>query len=447
MKIEPGASNVISTIDDHKISAYQLLIVVLCLVFNMIDGFDITAMAVTAHQIDEEMQLGADRLGLVFSFSLAGMMLGAAFLASLSDIVGRRTIVIASLLLVGLTVLLTAYATSLTGLITLRFLSGLGAGAMLASVATLAAEYSPLKYRALCVTAVTAGYPLGATMTGLVANQLVPEFGWRMMFIFGGATTLALCAIAYLLVPESIHFLCQKQPANALARVNKTLRRLSRDQIGKLPALENSDPSSPDQAQHVLQKARLLLTPDLRRSTLILWASVFLCITTLYFLMSWIPKMIINLGHDEEVANLAFTTHNLGGVIGIFCLGYLASRWRLSSLISAFAVSAGLLMLAFAGAAFVSADQFLLISIISLIGFTLAGGYTGLYAVAAKVYAVEIRSTGVGWAIGLGRFGAVIGPGAAGFMIASGYTITTNFLLFAIPLFVGGALAYRLRVD
>ena len=121
MKIEPRASNVISTIDDHRISTYQLLIVALCLVFNMIDGFDITAMAVTAHQIDEEMHLGADRLGLVFSFSLAGMMLGAAFLASFSDIVGRRSIVIASLLLVGLTVLLTANATSLTGLLALRF--------------------------------------------------------------------------------------------------------------------------------------------------------------------------------------------------------------------------------------------------------------------------------------------------------------------------------------
>ena len=130
----------ISELIDHgNFSGRQIMIVGLCLIFNMVDGFDITAMAVTAHQIGEEMQLGADKLGLVFSFSLAGMMLGAMFLATFSDIIGRRTMIIITLLLVGSTVLLTATVNSFPMLIVLRFVSGLGAGAMLATVATLAA--------------------------------------------------------------------------------------------------------------------------------------------------------------------------------------------------------------------------------------------------------------------------------------------------------------------
>lgn len=433
-------------IDRGNFSAQQIMIVALCLIFNMVDGFDITAMAVTAHQIGEDMQLTADKLGLVFSFSLAGMMMGAMFLATLSDIIGRRTMIIITLLLVGSTVILTALVNSLPMLIFLRFVSGLGAGAMLASVATLASEYSPERFRALSVTAVTSGYPLGAMMTGLVASSIVPEFGWRGMFAVGGTITIGLAVVAFLLVPESLQFLCKKQPEGALKKVNKVLARFSVQPLTEMPLINQSDGVVEADHQSILQKMFSLLTPELKRSTLILWATFFLCISTLYFLMSWIPKLIIDLGYPADAGNLAFTLFNFGGVLGIFTLGWLASRWSLSTLISIFAVTAAALMWVFAAAASLQASQTILMTLIFVIGISLQGGYTGLYAVAAKIYPIEIRSTGVGWAIGLGRLGAVIGPGVAGYMIATGISITTNFLTFAIPMMVGGILAYQLRV-
>ncbi|HIG60176.1 MAG TPA: MFS transporter [Gammaproteobacteria bacterium] len=433
-------------IDRGNFSAQQIMIVALCLIFNMVDGFDITAMAVTAHQIGEDMQLTADKLGLVFSFSLAGMMMGAMFLATLSDIIGRRTMIIITLLLVGSTVILTALVNSLPMLIFLRFVSGLGAGAMLASVATLASEYSPERFRALSVTAVTSGYPLGAMMTGLVASSIVPEFGWRGMFAVGGTITIGLAVVAFLLVPESLQFLCKKQPEGALKKVNRVLARFSVQPLTEMPLINQSDGVVEADRQGILQKMLSLLTPELKRSTLILWATFFLCISTLYFLMSWIPKLIIDLGYPAEAGNLAFTLFNFGGVLGIFTLGWLASRWSLSTLISIFAVTAAALMWVFAAAASFQASQAILMTLIFVIGISLQGGYTGLYAVAAKIYPIEIRSTGVGWAIGLGRLGAVIGPGVAGYMIAAGISITTNFLTFAIPMMVGGILAYQLRV-
>ena len=438
--------NINDLIDHGKFSFRQILIVLLCLVFNMVDGFDITAMAVTAHQIGEDMQLSEDKLGLVFSFSLAGMMLGAMFLAALSDVIGRRTMIIITLTLVGVTVLLTASVNSLPALILLRFVSGLGAGAMLASVATLASEYSPEKFRAMAVTAVTAGYPLGAMTTGLVASSVVPEFGWQGMFIAGGSATLLLALIAFFMIPESLHFLCKKQPDDALQRVNKILQIFKIQSLQHLPSIENTGGATEADRQNIYQKMLTLLTPEFRRSTLTLWATFFLCISTLYFLMSWTPKLIINLGYSADAGNLAFTLFNFGGVLGIFILGYLASKWSLSTLISIFAITSAVFMWAFAGAVSLDFNQTNLMLLIFIIGISMQGGYTGMYAVAAKIYPIEIRSTGVGWAIGLGRFGAVLGPGIAGYMIASGLPITINFMVFAIPMLIGGIFAYQLRV-
>ena len=438
--------NINDLIDHGKFSFRQILIVLLCLVFNVVDGFDITAMAVTAHQIGEDMQLSEDKLGLVFSFSLAGMMLGAMFLAALSDVIGRRTMIIITLTLVGATVLLTASVNSLPALILLRFISGLGAGAMLASVATLASEYSPEKFRAMAVTAVTAGYPLGAMTTGLVASSVVPEFGWQGMFIAGGSATLLLALIAFFMIPESLHFLCKKQPDDALQRVNKILQIFKIQSLQQLPSIENTGGATEADRQNIYQKMLTLLTPEFRRSTLTLWATFFLCISTLYFLMSWTPKLIINLGYSADAGNLAFTLFNFGGVLGIFILGYLASKWSLSTLISIFAITSAVFMWAFAGAVSLDFNQTNLMLLIFIIGISMQGGYTGMYAVAAKIYPIEIRSTGVGWAIGLGRFGAVLGPGIAGYMIASGLPITINFMVFAIPMLIGGIFAYQLRV-
>ena len=438
--------NINDLIDHGKFSFRQILIVLLCLVFNMVDGFDITAMAVTAHQIGEDMQLSEDKLGLVFSFSLAGMMLGAMFLAALSDVIGRRTMIIFTLVLVGATVLLTASVNSLPALIMLRFISGLGAGAMLASVATLASEYSPEKFRALAVTAVTAGYPLGAMTTGLVASSVVPEFGWQGMFVAGGSATLLLALVAFFMIPESLHFLCKKQPDDALQRVNRILQIFKIQSLQYLPSVEDTGGATEADRKNIQQKMLTLLTPEFRRSTLTLWATFFLCISTLYFLMSWTPKLIINLGYSADAGNLAFTLFNFGGVLGIFILGYLASKWSLSTLISIFAITSAVIMWAFAGAVSLDFNQTNLMLLIFIIGISLQGGYTGMYAVAAKIYPIEIRSTGVGWAIGLGRFGAVLGPGIAGYMIASGLPITINFMVFAIPMLIGGIFAYQLRV-
>ncbi|MEH6583678.1 MAG: MFS transporter [Halioglobus sp.] len=427
-----------SVVDHSRISIRQITIILTCVLFNMVDGFDITAMAIAASSIGSELDLNPESLGLLFSFALAGMMCGAMFLAPLADIVGRRILIISSLLLVGVTVCLTAFSSNLTSLVLLRFSSGLGAGALMACQAALASEYAPEKYRALAVAVVTAGYPLGAMSTGLVAHSVIPEFGWRGLFFGGGIAALLMVVIAILSTPESLQFLLQKQPRNALRKINMILKSLERKTLASIP---------PRPVQHhnptMGNNVKSLLNSRYKEKTLILWLVFFFCFSTLYFLMSWIPKLMTLSGFSEGVAYSAYTYFNLGGVLGILSMGVIASRVHLTHLVSTYLVLSALLMLVFSQ---LPPNEFSLTLIIFVIGIAQQGGFTGLYAIATKLYPVELRGTGVGWAIGLGRFGAVIGPAAAGYSIAIGISASGNFVMFSIPMILGGILALKLGV-
>ena len=435
---QPAQLNPIQFFDQQKFGLQQFIVIALCLLVNMLDGFDITAMAVVANDVSIEMNIPDHQLGLVFSFSLAGMMLGAMFLASLSDVFGRRKVILYALLIVGLSVVATAYVNSIALLIVLRFISGLGAGAMLASQATLASEYSSERFRALSVAVVTAGYPLGAMFTGVVGGYLVPEFGWRSMFLAGGVVTLFLWLIACLLLPESLQFLLNKKPNNALQKINAILKRFSAEPISSLPA--NDEQVSKGVIANILS----LLDPVYRVKTITLWVSFMFAVFTLYYFLSWLPKSLINEGFDAEFGRQAFTLFNLGGVVGIFLLGALAARWKLSRVVSLFFLSAALLMFSFS---LFSTEKVGILVLVTGIGLLMQGGFVGLYALPAKLYASDIRSTGVGWAIGLGRLGAVFGPAVAGYLIASGISIEMNFAIFAMPVVLACLGVLKLRIS
>jgi len=433
-------SFVTDVIDNGKVSRQQVLVVVLCMFFNMLDGFDIIAMAVVAGEVSREMNLPADKVGWIFSFALAGMVAGAMLLAPISDIVGRRKVIVISIIVVGVSILLTANATTLTEFIALRFISGLGAGVMLASQATLAAEYSPEKYRSLAVTFVTSGYALGAMLTSVAAGLILPDYGWRGMFWFGGATTLVMGMVAWLLIPESLKYLMERRPSDALRRINKILAKLNRDSLLQLPDVE---PRQQNQSLGMVQIMSQLLAREHRKVTLTLWTTFFLAFSALYFLLSWIPMLIEESGFSAADAREAFFLFNLGGVIGVWILGILSTRWKLTNIVFTLMFSASIFMVIFAA---MPGDIDLLLTLIFIIGLLQQGGFTGLYAAAAKAYPTSMRSTGIGWSIGLGRFGAVAGPAVAGYLIAGGLDMAANFYIFAVPLAVSAIIAYRLHL-
>jgi len=427
-------------IDNGQVSGQQLLVIGLCFLLNMLDGFDITAMAVVAGAVASEMALSPDRLGWIFSFALAGMMAGAMLLGPLSDIVGRRRVIILSVLLIGVSILLTAKASTLFEFVVLRFVSGLGAGAMLACQATLAAEYSPDKYRALSVGAVTSGYPAGAMMTSVAAGVIMPVYGWPGMFLFGGGLTLAMAVIAWLFLPESLKYLFERRPVDALIRINRILAKLGKKELAAMPQVIDEVATARAGLMATMLK---LIAPQHRSATLQLWLTFFLSFASLYFLMSWVPKLVEDAGFTAADGRRAFFLMNLGAIIGTFVLGIVATRLKLTNLVAAFFLASGVGMLIYA---VVPANLSLLYVLIFFIGLFQQGGFTAMYSVAAKVYPTDVRSTGIGWAVGLGRLGAVAGPAIAGYLIAGGLGMSTNFILFAIPMGVSAVLAYRLHV-
>ena len=418
----------------------QMLVVGLCMFFNMLDGFDITAMAVVASSVASDLDLTPDLLGWIFSFALAGMMAGAMFLAPVSDIIGRRRLIIIAVALIGVSILFTATATTLVEFIVLRFISGLGAGAMLASQAALASEYSPDRFKAFSVAAVTAGYPMGAMMTSVIAEMILPEYGWRGMFWFGGVLTLAMVLVAWMFIPESLKYLFERRPGDALDRINKILRKLHKPPLDEMPEVVESHHA--DQPGFFTGMLRLLHS-DLLKTTLTLWTAFLLCFSTLYFLMSWIPALMEDSGFDAATGRRAFFLFNLGGVIGIFLMGTLSTKFKLTNMICYLSLASAAGMVIFA----LAPSQLTLLLILTfVIGILQQGGFTGLYGAAAKAYPTNVRSTGIGWAIGLGRFGAVVGPAVAGYLIAAGLDMSANYFIFAVPMAVGGLIAYRLHI-
>lgn len=421
--------------ENEKISFLQIRVVFIALILNMLDGFDISAMAFTAHSIGETFGLLPEQLGLIFSVTLAGMMLGAMLLSPLADIVGRRKVLLICVALIASTMILFGFCTSLWQMVLLRFITGLGVGSMLASLAALTSEYTPSKYRSFTIAIITAGYPLGATLGGFITAPLLPIYGWQNIFIVGGLMTFVMLFAVTLWMPESLQFLAARRPKKALEKINTIMAKLYKPALADLP---------PHHQDKVVPKASVfsLINDEFRNKTLLLWTTFFFCFICLYFLMSWIPKLVINSGLSEAQGVYAAVALNGGGVVGIILLGWLAARISLSTLIGTFLCSAAISMIVLA----TFLPHLPLLIVLMVIGFLLQGGFVGLYSVAAKIYPTEIRTTGVGWAIGLGRFGAVVGPYVGGVLIANGYSMELNFYIFAIPLIISGLFAYKLGV-
>ncbi len=422
-------------INSNSVKPVQWMVIFIALLLNILDGFDVTAMAFTAHSIGNDLSIPPQQLGLLFSTALAGMMLGAMFIAPLSDIIGRRKMILASVAVIGISMLATSVSSTLWLLIILRLATGLGVGGLLASLATITSEYTPEKYRSLTVVAVTAGYPLGASLGGFIAAPLLTSFGWQSVFVAGGLMTLAMLVLVYFWMPESLQFLSTRQPPGALQKINVILKQLSYKPLLQLPQTEVE--AHADKATVVS-----LLTPERRLKTIQLWLTFFFCFISLYFLMSWVPKLVVDAGLSEAAGVYSAAVLNGGGVLGIVLLGWIATRVGLTALIGWFLIVASAAMVVYSQ---FSETLSLFVSLF-VVGFLLQGGFCGLYAVAAKLYPADVRTTGVGWAIGLGRFGAVVGPYVGGFLIAAGLNLEGNFLIFAIPTCLAGVLALGLKV-
>jgi benzoate transport len=362
------------------------------------------------------------------------MTLGALFIAPLADRIGRERLILLSAVIMGGGVLATSVSTTVNELMFLRFVSGLGIGAMLASASTLASEYAPHRSKDLWVSLVMGGYSMGAVLSGLAASFIIPEYGWRVMFQVAGVATLAAVPVIIFLLPPSLEYLITIRPKDALTRANRILVRMG---IEPLAALPETGPAPPKAS------VRRLLTAARRTQTLLLWLAFFMAFSTLYFLTAWIPRLTTTLGLSERLGIYAGTVFNLGAFVGVVILGSLAIRLGLRKTILIFLSSAAAIMMVFG----LFSGSAMILVLFGLIGLSMQGGFIGLYPLAARLYPVEIRATGIGWAIGAGRIGAVVGPIAAGYLMGAGFSVVANFVIFAVPCAVAGVAAMLITAD
>ncbi|WP_298350585.1 MFS transporter [Runella sp.] len=418
-------------IDKNKMTRLQYATVFVCLAINMLDGMDVMVISYTAPAIAKAWSITPSALGIVFSAGLLGMTIGAMFLAPRADIIGRKKMILLCAMLMGISIFCTAFAQSINYLIVFRLISGIGIGAMLASTATLTSEYTPNKTKDFWVSFVVAGYPVGAVLSGLAAAKVIPQMGWATMFQLAGFVTTLAVPLIYFFLSESVDYYLKAKPKNALLNVNAILSKMDIAALETLPIREHHKNES---------SVSSLMTQEFKLPTLQLWGGLFMAFATLYFLTNWIPKLATNAGLSMELAIYAGTVFNLGAFVGIVTQGYFSSIYGLKRTIGVFLLLTAGLMAIFG----LFSGSSLLLVIFGLLGFGIQGGFVGLYAVAARMYPTEFRNTGVGWAMGAGRLGGIVGPMLGGILIEMGLTMTANFLVFAIPAAIAGIMTMYL---
>lgn len=411
-------------------SPYQLIVVALCTLISALDGFDVLVVAFTAPVLSKEWGLGPADVGLLFSAGLIGMGLGALFVAPMGDWIGRRRAVIACLGIMAVGMVASGYADSHKELMLLRVFTGLGMGGILANLNILVGEYSNDRRRELCTSVMAVGYQVGAAFGGLVAIWIMRHHDWRAVYIAGGGAAVVFILISLWLLPESLDFLSHRRPPNALRKVNQMLQRMGRQALAVLPEVPGGA------ANGTVRKPRLssLLEGGRAVPTVAACLTYLLVMTSVYFFMSWIPKIITQSGLSTENGISASVLMNSAGVVSGVIFGLLAHHVGVRTL-----SSVAMICLAAAGVWFGRSEATVtsMLTAATFVGFFIGSSVAALYAVIPKVFALPVRTTGTGLAMSFGRLGGAVGPYIAGLAMASGFDRPEYCLLLAAPVFFG----------
>lgn len=420
--------NVSEVIDTAPVGAFQWRIFLLCAGVLFVDGFDVQGITYVAPAISQDWGLARGQLGPTFSAGLFGVMLGAMLLAPLADRIGRRRVIIWSCVAFGVGSLVTVWAETLSTLLALRFLTGLGLGAALPNAIGLASEYAPHKRRALIVMFVGSGISLGAIAAGMAAANFVAPFGWRSIFVVGGILPLALAAALHWALPESIRF------AAVLPRLQAEARRLLsriKPELGTGADLRivSDDPEAGGATVADLFRDRRGI------ATLCLWVAFFMSLLNVYLAINWLPTSLNASGFTLTQANVMTSLYHVGGVVGTYAIGLYMDK------LGAHRMVLFALLLAVIGfytfATVTDMAQWPTTAVLMVAGMGVIGAQVGVTALASITYPVAMRSTGLGWALGVGRVGSIVGPTIGGLMLATASDPRSVYVVCVAPVLVG----------
>jgi MFS transporter, AAHS family, 4-hydroxybenzoate transporter len=410
-----------SVIDDRPYGRYQLLVAVLCGVIVFMDGFDAQSMGFVAPALAADLGIARGAMGPLFSSGLFGMALGALAFGWLADRIGRKPVLVACALIFGVGSLLCAGAGSYAALVAYRILTGLGLGGAMPNTIALTAEYTPKRIRATTVMIMFCGVTLGAAAGGFASAALIEQFGWRSIFVLGGVLPCAVALIAAFVLPESIRFLVLHDAPRA--RIARIVTKIAPDLGATEAAFTLSE--APGHASSV----RELFAERRTAITLLIWAIFFMSLLDLYFLNNWLPTIMTQTGIPLGTAAIVTALFQLGGTVGALTLGRRIDRNLSFNVLAVAYGAASIAVLAIGAAGGLAA----LAVTILIAGFCVIGGQTGSNALAADFYPTAMRSTGVGWALGVGRIGSILGPFVGGWLLSNTVDFRHVFWAAAVP--------------
>jgi benzoate transport len=415
--------NPIDTIANSPMSSTQIMAVCMCIMLTALDGFDVLAISFASPGISSEWGISRAALGVVLSMELIGMAVGSIVLGNFADRFGRRPTILICLVVMSAGMLAAGLANGINDLSAYRFITGLGIGGMLASTSAMAAEFSNVRHRSMAVILMAGGYPLGAVLGGAVASELLKYHDWRAVFYFGAVATALFILLVWYILPESISYLIHKRPKGALEQVNKILQRMKHASI---PILPDSEPSA---KSSLATGIGALLSGELRRTTLLLTAAYFTHIMTFYFILKWIPKIVVDMGYAPSAAGGVLVWANVGGLFGCMLIGLLSHHFAVRMLVIIM-LAGGATMVAVFGQGQQDLQQLALIA--GVAGFFTNAAVVGLYALFTLAFPTELRASGTGLVIGFGRGGAALGPITAGLMFSGGYSLQSVSFTMAV---------------
>ncbi len=410
-------------IDGSKLGSFQIGVFVLCGLCLIMDGYDVQAMGYVAPALTRDWNIASSALTPAFTAALTGILVGSLLCSMIADKLGRRPVLVFTTLAFSVLTLLTGRAGTMVTLIVLRFLAGVALGGIMPNAMTLVGEYTPSKLRVLLMIVVSNGFNVGAVLGGLFSVWLIPAFGWRAIFYVGGAIPFVISLLMIFLLPESLQFLAMRGHsgetiANWLKRIDGTVKT-SRETEYVVPEQKN--------AGVPLVK---LFGEGRAAGTLLLWTLNFMNLLNLYFLASWLPTVFRDAGLSLSRSLLVGTTLQAGGVAGTFVLAWLIGRLGFIPILT---VSFSIACISIAMIGQPALSLALLFVVVFFAGLTVVGGQGAVNALAGTYYPTDLRSTGIGSGLGVGRVGSIVGPTVAGLLIRSGWAPRELFYAATVP--------------
>ena len=432
----PGTIDVGEVIDKSPVRPLHYGIFTLCALCMIMDGFDVQALGFVAPAIIREWKIAPSELGKVFAASNFGVLVGQLTFTMIADRIGRRPVLIGGTIAFSVLVILTGMVGSVDQLLLMRFIAGTALGSIIPNATTLIGEFSPKSVRIRLLTYIGIGFTLGAAIGGFVAAWMIPRFGWRWVFYFGGTVPLVIAALMWLWLPESLTLLViRNMKLDYVAKWVKNLRPSAEiTPATRFVVKEESRKGVP--VMHIFREGRGV-------ATLMLWVVFFMNLFNLYSLASWVPTIVTGAGYPVQTAVLIGTMIQVGGTISPFLLAWLVMRTGFIPMLTATFIVAAIAIGAIGQ--LITVSLALLVVAVLIAGAGNTGAQPSLNALGATYYPTYLRSTGLGWCLGIGRAGSIVGPYVTGMFQAWMWSPQDIFMALTVPALISAVMIFMLQ--